>query len=241
MKKDNYSFVFTSPTWFKKTGELPAIRFYFQFLLSIKVRVMDAMEVYKLFGRAKDLERHLQGERDRMAISAMSARQKGEAEEDENDELFYDSRSPEEVSPVFPIIVEFNTEIKTWLAKHPERMWDLTSREFEELVADMLKDFGFEVELTGATRDGGKDIYAYIRNQITSILVYVEAKKWRPPKNVGLEVVQRLYGVQQSDRAHKSMIVTSSFFTMPAIKEAQKNRMDLNNYEDLKNWLKRYK
>ena len=110
------------------------------------------------------------------------------------------------------------------------------------LIADILKDFGFDVEITSATRDGGKDIYAYLRNQIGSFLMYVECKRWHPPKHVGIEVVQRLYGVQQIDGVNKSMIVTTSFFTKPAIEECRryKNLLDLKDYNDLKEWLKSY-
>ena len=98
------------------------------------------------------------------------------------------------------------------------------------------------MELTPATRDGGKDIYAYIKNQICSFILFVECKKWTPTKHVGLEVVQRLYGVQQINKANRSMVVTTSFFTKPAIEECKQyeNLMSLHDYIDLKTWLKRY-
>ena len=200
-------------------------------------------EVYRLFGRAKDLDRYVRAEEDRRrgAYAERTVRDREEQKEKVED-IYHDPRSQKEISPIFPIIIEFNSEIKRWLAKHPEKIRNLTSREFEELVADLLKDFGFDVELTQATRDGGKDIYAYIKNEITSILMYVEAKKYTPPHKVGVDVVQRLYGVQHIQQANKCMIVTSSFFTKPAMDESKriKNMMDLKDFNDLKKWLKKY-
>ena len=119
----------------------------------------------------------------------------------------------------------------------------MTPREFEALIADILRDFGFDTELTPATRDGGRDIYAYIRNAITSFLMFVECKKWAPDRKVGIEIVQRVYGAAKAGGAHKSMIVTTSLFTLLARDEHQRvsTEMDLKDYHDLKSWLQRYR
>jgi restriction endonuclease Mrr len=101
-------------------------------------------------------------------------------------------------------------------------LYDLSPRKFEELVADILKDFGFDVSLTPSTRDGGKDILAYMRKQICSYLMFVECKRWKPDQHVGIEIVQRLYGVQQANNANKSMVVTTSFFSKSAIEESKR-------------------
>jgi hypothetical protein len=142
-----------------------------------------------------------------------------------------------------PVLVDINEELKCYFAKHPNKLYDLSPRKFEELVADILSDFGFDVTLTSATRDGGKDILAYMKNQICSFLMLVECKKWLPSKRVGIEVVQRLYGVQQINNANKSMIVITSFFTGPAKEERNRYEymMCLKDYDDIKTWLKPYK
>lgn len=140
-------------------------------------------------------------------------------------------------------IVSINDEIKRYLAMHPEKVYNLDPRKFEELIADILHDFGFDVELTKATRDGGVDIYAYIRTTVCNFLIFVECKKWAPNNHVGLDIVQRLFGVQQIGQANKSMIITTSFFTEPAIKEAKRynGMMDLRDFNALKDWLIKYK
>lgn len=133
--------------------------------------------------------------------------------------------------------------IKRYLAKHPEKLYDLNPRRFEELIADILKDFGFDTELTKATRDGGRDIYAYVRNAVTSFLMFVECKRWTKTNKVGISVVQRVHGAAKAGGAHKAMIVTTSFFTLPAQQERRKivKEFDLADYDTLKDWLARYK
>jgi len=121
-------------------------------------------------------------------------------------------------------------------------MYDLTPRKFEELIASILEDFGLDVELTKSTRDGGFDIYAYVRHAVASFLVLVECKKWERSQHVGIEIVQRLFGIQQNLRASKSLIVTTSFFTSPAKEECRlyKGMMELKDFNDLKSWLEKY-
>lgn len=157
----------------------------------------------------------------------------------QEEEIFQNKIENERLAP---ILIDINEEIKSYIAKHPEKLYDLTPRKFEELIADILGDFGYEISLTPSTRDGGKDILAYMKNQICSYLMFVECKKWKPQQHVGIEVVQRLYGVQQVNNANKSMIVTTSFFSKPAIEESKRYEymMDLKDYNDLTAWLKRY-
>jgi hypothetical protein len=131
-------------------------------------------------------------------------------------------------------------EIKRYLAKHPEKIYNLNPRRFEELIAAILKDFGFDTELTPATRDGGRDIYAYVRNAVTSFLMFVECKRWASHRKVGIDVVQRVHGAAKAGGANKAMIVTSSFFTLPAQEERRRieKELDLADYDKLKSWLR---
>src|SRR5581483_10386856 len=140
-------------------------------------------------------------------------------------------------------IIDPIREIKRYFAEHPKKLYDLNPRRFEELIADILKDFGFDTELTKATRDGGRDIYAYVKNAVTSFLMFVECKKWAQHNKVGIDVVQRMHGAAKAGGAHKAMIVTTSFFTLPAQNERRRieKELDLADYDTLKTWLARYK
>ena len=157
-------------------------------------------------------------------------------------ELLYEDGQTDsgEIVSVFSAI---SAEVKRRLALHPEGLYVLSPRLFEELVASILKDYGFEVELTPRTRDGGRDVIAYIRSVACSVLTYIECKKYAPDRKVGVEIVRSVYGVHNIHKASKSLIVTTSFFTRDAIEEAQRigGPLELKDYVDLKTWLARYK
>jgi hypothetical protein len=140
-------------------------------------------------------------------------------------------------------VVDCWLEIKAYFARHPERLYHLDPRMFEVLVADILKDLGFDTELTSLTRDGGRDIYAYVRTAVTSFLMFVECKRWSPQRKVGIEVVQRIYGAAKAGGADKSMIVTTSFFTKSALLEQRKisTELVLADYRTVKAWLSNYR
>ena len=53
-----------------------------------------------------------------------------------------------------------NQKLPEYFSRYPRRLYELKPRQFEELVAEIWDAFGFEVELTQQTRDGGKDILA---------------------------------------------------------------------------------
>ena len=126
--------------------------------------------------------------------------------------------------------------------KYPHRLYDINPRKFEELIASILEDLGFTVELTQATRDGGRDIIASIRNSVTNFLAYVECKRYAPGNKIDVGIIRQVQGVQYTNRPSKSIIVTTSFFTRDAVKEAKliENQLDLKDFNDIKNWLEKY-
>lgn len=130
---------------------------------------------------------------------------------------------PVEGAPPDPIIerVAFvNDQLLERLKNDPKLMHGLSPRKFEELVAELLYQQGFEVELTPASRDGGFDIYAAKIESIGKFLYLVECKRYTPPKKVGVQVIRSLHGVVQKERANAGIVVTSSYFTSDA-KELQ--------------------
>lgn len=134
------------------------------------------------------------------------------------------------------LIKDIDEEIKKYFNKHPEKLYDLSPRKFEELVASILKDLGFDVELTKATRDGGRDIIARIRNKVSDYLTYVECKKYSADNKVGVGIIREVIGVHHIRKPAKSIIVTTSFFSKDALKEASvlENQLDLKDYNNLK-------
>jgi hypothetical protein len=157
-------------------------------------------------------------------------------------QVIFREKQPEQLVEVVPSLVDVNDELVRYLAAHPEFLFKLTSRRFEELIATLLEDHGFDVELTPATRDRGKDILAWIQNSITSLLVFVECKRYRPDRPVGVGVIRSVVGTQRIYQANKSLVVTTSYFSRPAREEQRlvERQLDLKDYNDVVAWLRQF-
>jgi len=156
------------------------------------------------------------------------------------EELYSDDDTSIEKSSI--VITDINDEIKKYLKKHPDKLYDLTPRRFEELVASILEDMGLNVQLTQATRDGGTDIIAEFKSAVTSFLILVECKRYSPKNKVGVGIIREVAGVHSFKQPSKSIIVTTSTFTKPAKEAAAilKEQIDLKDYFSLKEWLSKY-
>jgi restriction system protein len=102
------------------------------------------------------------------------------------------------------------------LSQNRELLFQISSRDFEEVIARIFAEHGFSVELTKRTRDGGRDLIA-IRSdlEITSKYI-VECKHYAPNNPVGVGLVRALYGTQMQEGANKSVLATTSRFTPDA-------------------------
>lgn len=129
------------------------------------------------------------------------------------------------------------------LADNPKLLYQISDRDFERLIAEIFALKGFEVELTAQTRDGGKDIIAFYRDQLGFRTKYiVECKRYAWNNPVDISIVQRLEGVRHSLDAHKGILATTSRFTQPAIDWAKIERnvwnLELKAYSDILDWVK---
>jgi len=109
-----------------------------------------------------------------------------------------------------------NNELIQRLAQRPELMRELDPRKFEELIADLLRDRGYDVTLTPKSKDGGRDILAIRRDDIGTALTLVECKRYSQSNHVGVDIIRGLYGVVSAERATRGLIATTSFFTRDA-------------------------
>ena len=128
------------------------------------------------------------------------------------------------------------------LAAHPRRVHDLSSRQFEELVAELMNRDGMDVQLTPPQRDGGRDVLAYLRTPAGEHLFYVECKRYSSEHPVGVRIVRELFGVVEAERATAGLLVTTSRFTDGALRfrEAVRHRMSLKDFEVLAAWLQKH-
>ena len=137
---------------------------------------------------------------------------------------------------------EINAELIKYLAKHPEFMREMNPRKFEVLIAEILKDKGYEVTLTPSTRDGGKDIIAVYNSPFGHQMFIVECKRYNQQNKVGVEIVRGLYGVQIAENYNQGIIATTSTFTKGAIDfiKPLKFQLELKDFGDIKDWIKNY-
>jgi hypothetical protein len=96
-----------------------------------------------------------------------------------------------------------------------EALLQLNPRQFEEFVAELWQRFGYDVELTKRTRDGGYDIVAVGRS-VASTRFLIECKRYDPNNKVGVSTVRQLYGVKTDQRATKGILATTSYLTADA-------------------------
>lgn len=140
-------------------------------------------------------------------------------------------------------LATINEELIRYLARHLEKMRDLHPRAFEELVAELFKDKGYDVEVTPQTRDGGFDIRAYSRSDVGVLLGLIECKRFAATSRVLVDIVRGLYGVVENVGANFGLIATTSTFTRDAKSFQQQNRyrVQLADLDELTRWLNSYR
>jgi uncharacterized protein YjbI with pentapeptide repeats len=155
-------------------------------------------------------------------------------------ELYLSDDIPSDLVTTVGAVTE---ELISYLAKHPEALDSVRPRQFEELVAGILASYGWEVQLTPESRDGGYDIFAIskdISGARTSWII--ECKRYRRDRKVGVEIARALYGVKQDIRVANAMLATTSDFTRGVNDfKASRYDFDLKNYQDVLNWINTYK
>ena len=120
---------------------------------------------------------------------------------------------------------------------------DLKPREFEKIIAELLRSQGFETELTKQTRDGGYDIRAFCKIDGQFPMKFlVECKRYREDRKVGVEIVRAFKQVVFEEGANKGILVATSYFTKDA-KDKQQETPWLLDYRDkdaVMKWIEDY-
>ncbi|MBI4680631.1 MAG: restriction endonuclease [Nitrospirae bacterium] len=127
------------------------------------------------------------------------------------------------------------------ILEHPEEIRNLTPRQFEEFIADLLSDLGFKnVILTPRSGDGGKDIIAGHSVHGIPLTFYFECKKYAEGNKVQLDTMRSLLGTVAHDSrtVNKGILVTTSTFTR-GCKEfiLAESRVDGKDYDGILGWI----
>ena len=121
------------------------------------------------------------------------------------------------------------------IARDRDLIYNISPREFEEVIERLFQDEGFETELTPATKDGGRDIVATKFEMGKPIVFYIECKRYGRKNSVGAKIVRSLYGVQSSDQVNKSILVTTGHVTREAHRfiDNQKTMMSVIDADEI--------
>lgn len=124
---------------------------------------------------------------------------------------------------------------KKWIAKYSylESLKNMPWEEFEDLVGEVFKNRGFEVDSKGgAQADGGIDLVVKKKNK----KYLVQCKRYKG--NVGVQVVREIFGVMVSEKFDGAYIMTSGTFTKEGLSFANGKSMRLIHGEELVKMLK---
>lgn len=139
------------------------------------------------------------------------------------------------------LVARLPFELIAKILRTPNEIRNLTPRQFEEFIADILSQLGFtDVILTPRSRDGGKDIIASNKINGIPLAFYFECKKYAEDNKVQLKTLRTLLGTiaHDSNRVNKGILVTTSTFTRGSkefiLSEA---RLDGKDYDGVLGWI----
>lgn len=164
-------------------------------------------------------------------------------------ELFQQTHVSSLVEPKRELVEACRTlsnELLAYLRRHPDALYRIDPKVFEQLVAEILSSYGFDVDLNVRLPAGEVDIIALSRDVFGKRIGYlVECKRYAPRRHVSIGQVARLYELKRASEGQLgipfAMFVTTSDFTRDA-KQFYGGRwdLDLKNCDALLEWLRTY-
>ena len=113
------------------------------------------------------------------------------------------------------------------IARHKEKVDQLSAREFEEFVASAYRALGYGVNLTPYQNDEGIDIFLHKNNG----KIGVQIKKQQG--NIGQPILRDFYGAMMHHQCSEGIFITTSDFTEQATSFHQGKRIILVNRDRL--------
>ena len=143
--------------------------------------------------------------------------------------------------PIIEVTGLVGTKLVEYFSQHPEELKLMDRRKFEELVAELFSGFGYQVEVTQQTRDGGRDVIAIAKREI-EVRYLIECKRPDPGGYVGVRPVRELYGVKCDEKATKAILATTAYFSRDALLFFENHRWELEpkEYDGLLEWIDDY-
>lgn len=145
------------------------------------------------------------------------------------------------VTPDSPVIhlSPINNDVLRYLAEDPKRFYELSGNDFEDVMTEIYRRLGYDVESTKRTRDGGKDIIIRRPEIMGDFIYYVECKRYAEDRKIGVGIVRNLHSTITTDNVNAGIIVTTSYFTKDARDFIQANKLGykikMQDFNQIKN------
>lgn len=127
------------------------------------------------------------------------------------------------------------------LAAHPEELYLFSARAFEEFVASLLGQLYPEasIKLSPPGKDDGIDIALERQTEVGSEQLLVQCKRYTREHKVPRAVLKQLHADVNDRSATRGLVVTTSFFTQPALNYIRrvKYRLSGADFDKLRQWL----
>lgn len=153
--------------------------------------------------------------------------------------LYTDTAIDQKSSLIVPAFNKITSELIEYLANNPKFLPSLHWRKFEELLAEIFKNQGFETDLGPGQADGGVDLRLIQRSDMGDMLILVQAKKYAKHRKIQLDPVKALWASVEDEQANKGILVSTSEFIPAAQNFAKRHpfRLELVGPKKLVLWL----
>jgi Restriction endonuclease len=166
-----------------------------------------------------------------------------ERDQSEDRTMLYEATTDLALVPQLQVeVAELQAEFIRYLGAHPDLLYTLHPDKFEDLVAAIFRDRGYEVLQTPRCRDDGRDLVVTYKEPFGTVMTLVECKRYADHRRIGPGLVRQLYGVVERERASHGILATTTFFTKEARRlELQlRYRLSLRDHNDLVQWCRTY-
>ncbi|MEX2158128.1 MAG: restriction endonuclease [Dehalococcoidia bacterium] len=102
-------------------------------------------------------------------------------------------------------------EVVRYLSRRPDHLPETNPRKFEALVASLLRSLGYDVVLTPASWDDGKDVIVIQRGSELPIVTFVECKRHRSEPVRLSQLKEFMFTVIDQNADYGVMVTTSKF------------------------------
>ena len=140
-------------------------------------------------------------------------------------------------------LILFSPSLQLLKNLHEKRisLFEVGWRDFEKLVAELLEQDGYEIELGKGTKDRGVDIRARKHLPNIGYIQTVWQAKHLISNKVGLNIIRELADTTLETGSSNGIIVTSSKLTRGAIDRITRDCYKLGKVDrdDLGEWIKR--